>query len=96
MKINKFQVATLAILGISVAYAIKNTKRVQHRVDAFQADGLAKVREFFSEMGDIDVAYVNEEASTAQVLTGGVVLSDGRVYHFDYQDGHVDYREETL
>lgn len=94
MKINKFQVATLAILGISVAYAIKNAKRAQHRFDTFQADGLARIREFFSEMGDIDVVYINQESSNVQVLTGGVVMSDGKIYHFCYRDGQIEYKEE--
>lgn len=94
MKINKFQVATLAILGISVAYAIKNAKRAQHRFDTFQADGLARIREFFSEMGDIDVIYVDEKASALHTLTGGVVMSDGKIYHFCYRDGQIEYKEE--
>ena len=54
----------------------------------------AELRQFFNQFGDISVLYFNEFESDKNLTTGGVVLSDDRIFHFLYHKGQIDYTEE--
>ncbi len=51
------------------------------------------LREFFSQMGDIQVFYFNEFESDIKMTSGGLVLEDGRIFEFIYRQGVLDYVE---
>ncbi|MGT2907952.1 DUF4651 domain-containing protein [Streptococcus dentiloxodontae] len=54
------------------------------------------IRDYFSSMGEIAVLYINAFESDEDVTTGGVVMTDDRVYQFIYRCGEIDYTKEDL
>ncbi|MGT2739259.1 DUF4651 domain-containing protein [Streptococcus pantholopis] len=54
----------------------------------------AELRQFFGRFGEIAVLYVNELTSDKETVRGGVVMTDGTIYHFRYKDGGIRFREE--
>lgn len=94
MKIKKFSVAKILLLGVSTAYGIYTMRKIHQKSKKFHPIYLEEVRQYMSQMGDIDVIYVDEKASALHTLTGGVVMSDGKIYHFCYRDGQIEYKEE--
>lgn len=66
----------------------------QHYQDRKKKAILQMVREVFASLGTIEVAYVNDFESSDKVMTGGLVLDDGRIYQFSYDDGELIYHQE--
>ena len=52
------------------------------------------IRDYFSRFDNISVLYVNAFESDKERTTGGLVLEDGRMFQFVYQNGEISYEEE--
>ncbi len=61
--------------------------------DRRQARALAEIREYFSQMGDIQVLYIKDYESQGSSFSGGLVFEDGRVLDFAYDAGDIFYSE---
>ncbi len=59
-----------------------------------KAQALQEVREFFADLGEIATVYVDETASTQDVLIGGVVMEAGQIFLFENVRGSIRYEEE--
>lgn len=53
-----------------------------------------EIRQYFSDLGEIDVLYINDYSSSFRVINGGVVMADSRVYQFTYSRGDIVFQEE--
>ncbi len=70
-------------------YALKQKR------DDFKRQQLTQnIRDYFSQMGPIQVLYINSYESDETTTTGGVVLENGRAFEFVYHDGTIDYMED--
>lgn len=94
MKNKKSRLALgLGLVGISGAFALGLV--IKKELAERKAEKIkAALRQFFDQLGEIAVLYVNETASDKQVTRGGVVMTDGRVYQFSYEKGQIVYEEE--
>lgn len=85
----------LGIVGISGALALSLV--IKKELAERKAEKIkATLRQFFDQLGEIAVLYVNETESDTQVTRGGVVMTDGRVYQFSYERGQIAYEEEKV
>lgn len=75
----------LGLLATTVLLADKIGQVRQERM-------VKEIREQFSQIGDIQVLYLTEKVSPYD-LTGGVVMTDGRVFEFTYDVGELVYQE---
>ncbi|MET3556897.1 hypothetical protein ABID29_000006 [Streptococcus rupicaprae] len=57
---------------------------------------LLQVRAFFAPMGEIATVFVDHTVSDQLQVKGGVILTDGRFYRFDYLAGELFYEEADL
>lgn len=80
----------LAGVGLLAAAGYTLTKKV---TDYKRQQITQTLREFFSQMGDIQVFYFNEFESDIKMTSGGLVLEDGRIFEFIYRQGVLDYVE---
>lgn len=94
MDMNKKKTAILAgVLGAGIlAASARFYRSVQEEHQ--KARALEEVRAFFGEFGPIATVFIYEEDSTGRVLSGGVVMEDGRVYSFVNEAGTIVYEEE--
>lgn len=70
-------------------YALKQKR------DDFKRQQLTQnIRDYFIQMGPIQVLYINSYESDETTTTGGVVLENGRSFEFVYRDGTIDYMED--
>lgn len=53
-----------------------------------------QIRDYFNQLGEISVLYLNDFESDSQKTTGGLVFEDGRTLQFVYQNGEISYEEE--
>lgn len=91
----KKTVLLAGLLGAGVLTAsVQYYRKLQEERQKSQA--LQQVREFFIEFGNIATVYVDETQSHSCVLTGGVVLEDGRVFLFENSKGMISYQEEEV
>lgn len=96
MKNKKSRLALgLGIVGIGGALAL--SLAIKKELAERKAEKIkATLRQFFDQLGEIAVLYVNETESDTQVTRGGVVMTDGRVYQFSYEKGQIAYEEEKV
>lgn len=93
MKIKKVTLVSAALAGISGA--LLTSLIIQRRLEEQRRDKVTReIRQFFNQLGEIEVLYINEFESDQKHLYGGVVMKDNTVYHFTHQEGHIDYTEE--
>lgn len=94
VSMNKKKAAIVAgIVGAGVlAASARFYMKAQEEIKKAQA--LAHVRQFFADFGTIATVFIYENKSDSQRLVGGVVMEDGPVYLFDYQNGEMTYEEE--
>ena len=69
-------------------------KQRRSRVEAKNTALIQNIRQELSHLGTIAVLYTNPVTKGIPGLTGGIVLEDGRTYHFAYADGVLTYEEE--
>lgn len=67
---------------------------MQMWADKQDAKIMRQVRAFFSQKGEIATVFVNQAESTRDIVCGGVVMADDKVYTFTYMNGDLDYWEE--
>ncbi len=91
---NKKKTALLAgLLGAGVlAASAQFYRKIQE--DRKKAQALQEVRDFFADLGEIATVYVDETASTQDILIGGVVMEAGQVFLFENTRGSIQYTEE--
>ncbi|KHD44826.1 DUF4651 domain-containing protein [Streptococcus hongkongensis] len=53
-----------------------------------------EIRQYFSDLGEIDALYINDYSSSFGAINGGLVMSDGRAYQFTYSRGGIVFQEE--
>lgn len=53
----------------------------------------AAIRAYFSQIGNIQVIYINAYDQEDEATTGGVLLVDGREFVFAYFDGYILEKE---
>lgn len=94
VSMNKKKAAIVAgIVGAGVlAASARFYMKAQEEIKKAQA--LAHVRRFFADFGTIATVFIYETESNRHHLKGGVVMEDGPVYLFDYQNGEMTYEEE--
>lgn len=80
-------------LGALSLLAIAEKQR-RSRVEAKNTALIQNIRQELSHLGTIAVLYTNPVTKGIPGLTGGIVLEDGRTYHFAYADGVLTYEEE--
>lgn len=80
-------------LGALSLLAIAEKQR-RSRVEAKNTALIQNIRQELSHLGTIAVLYTNPVTKGTSGLTGGIVLEDGRTYHFAYADGVLTYEEE--
>ena len=96
MKAKKMLMAGLALLGIgSLALATKKVAD-DRKLMKTQEELTAIVRDYFSDMGEIETLYVQVYESSLERLVGGVIFEDGRHYTFVYENEDLVYEEEVL
>ncbi|WP_155969682.1 DUF4651 domain-containing protein [Streptococcus ruminantium] len=90
----KKKTALLAgLLGVGVlAASAQFYRKIQE--ERKKAQALQEVREFFADLGEIATVYVDETASTQDVLIGGVVMEAGQIFLFENVRGSIRYEEE--
>ncbi|MGT2924955.1 DUF4651 domain-containing protein [Streptococcus caviae] len=93
MKSKKITLVSAGLAGISGA-ALAGLLIQQRLADQRRNRIKKKIRQFFSQFGEIAVLYINEFESDKKKLRGGVVMQDDTVYQFTYQNGSIDYEEE--
>lgn len=90
MKAKKSFIFTGAALGLGL---VATAALLADKIGQIRQDRMVKdIRAHFSQMGDIQVLYLTKEASPYD-LTGGVVMTDGRVFEFTYDLGELIYQE---
>lgn len=91
---NKKKTALLAgLMGAGVlAASAQFYRKVQE--ERKKAQALLQVRMFFERFGEIATVYIDETASTKNVLKGGVVMEEGAVFLFENTKGNIHYKEE--
>lgn len=94
MKYKKLTLVSGLLAAAALVYAGK------HYVDAQKEAKLAQiikeVRAFFATFGDIATVYIDQQLSGKVETKGGVVMTDGQVYQFDYLAGEIFYKETAL
>lgn len=83
--------------GLILAGGIVATGLALHQshIERQKAAILESVRSVFETLGSLQVLYINDFESSDVFMTGGVVLEDGRVFHFTYDLGQLDYQQEN-
>lgn len=94
MKKKKFALATGIVSTLGLLAFIGHKKQVKEQQK--ESDLLAEIRAFFEPMGSIDVVYLTEVNSRADMAFGGVVFDDGVTFDFRYQKGVIDYKEHQV
>lgn len=90
----KKKTALLAgLLGVGVLTASAQFYR-KIQEERKKAQALQEVREFFADLGEIATVYVDETASTQDVLIGGVVMEADQIFLFENVRGSIRYEEE--
>ncbi|EHJ51762.1 DUF4651 domain-containing protein [Streptococcus macacae] len=81
----------LVLTGFTVAGLVLKKRYRQKRKN----EVIELVRTTFAPYGDIAVVYINDFESTAQLMTGGLVLENGRNFTFKFEKGQLFYQEES-
>ncbi|MFC3931699.1 DUF4651 domain-containing protein [Streptococcus dentapri] len=93
MKYRKILLAS-GLIGLAglTALGYKLQNKIQ---DEKESRGIAELRDFFGQLGTIQVVYIKSYESASNQLIGGVVLEDGRVFDFIYDEsGQITYQEK--
>lgn len=53
-----------------------------------------EIRQYFSDLGEIDVLYLNDYTSRFGTIDGGLVMANGKAYQFTYSHGDIVFQEE--
>ncbi len=94
MKRKKLILASGLLTLAALAYIVKRYKDEQKETKVTQI--VEEIRAFFELFGEIGTVYIDQEASTKVETKGGVIMEDGRVYHFDYLAGEIFYQEDHV
>lgn len=94
MKYKKLALASGLLVAAVLAYAGKHYVDTQR--EAKLAQIIREVRALFATFGDIATVYIDQQLSSKIETKGGVVMTDGRVYQFDYLAGEIFYKETAL
>ncbi|MGT2926932.1 DUF4651 domain-containing protein [Streptococcus cuniculipharyngis] len=79
---------SLGLVGLAAFYRLKEAD--QEKQDQAMK---AQLREFFTNLGTIEVMYFNDYDQADEATSGGVVMTDGRHYQFSYYQGDFAYEE---
>lgn len=83
----------LSLLVGAAALVVAGKMYADAQEDARFAEDIEAVRAYFSQLGEIAMVYVDQTASTLTCTTGGVGMTDGRLFLFDYEDDELVYEE---
>lgn len=92
MKNKHIVLATSLVTILALAYLGKRYRDEQKEMKIGQI--IKEVRLFFASFGDIATVYINQQASNKIETKGGVIMTDGRIYQFDYLAGEIFYQED--
>jgi len=79
----------VGVSGVIVLGAILKKQKDEKRKEQVKE----QIRDYFNQLGEISVLYLNDFESDSQKTTGGV-FEDGRTFQFVYQNGEISYEEE--
>lgn len=91
------QKKTVLWLGLAGLGAYLTYRQLQKEAtrEAEVARMTQELRQFFSQLGVIEVLYFNDYQSADEATSGGVVLANGQTYTFSYYQGDFTYQEVT-
>ena len=81
----------MGVSGVIVLGAILKKQKDEKRKEQVKE----QIRDYFNQLGEISVLYLNDFESDSQKTTGGV-FEDGRTFQFVYQNGEISYEERKM
>ncbi|MGT2757557.1 DUF4651 domain-containing protein [Streptococcus ovuberis] len=88
-------IALAGLVGLT-CLAVGTKAYLDYQEEERMREILLQVRAFFAPMGEIATVFVDYTVSDQLQTKGGVIMTDGRFYHFDYLAGELFFEEDTL
>lgn len=89
----KTKMTWTGLIGMPTAAVL--TLLLKEKYQNYQQEKMtADIRQFFSQMGDIELVYFDVPQPQLKERNGGLVMSDGRRFSFTYQKDKIIYQEE--
>lgn len=80
-------------LGAIGLLAVLEKERRSRQTERSRSKGIRSIRQVLSQEGEIAVLYVNAFDKSSPAMTGGVVMEDGRIFNFTYDNDALRYQE---
>lgn len=91
---NKMKIlgTSLTLVGLAGSFLLTLTLKDEYNQKK-RNKVTAQIRSFFEELGTIEVLFLNSYSLNKEMITGGVIMSNGKEYEFTFKNKAIAYRE---